>query len=236
MTVHLNVSMTWAALRKWFTPLAVGIVVSLLALPAHADDAVRSGETEIVARERPSTRSFYGWQILATGEAGGVVAAAALLLPDKPLKEFPSIFGFLAGMPFYAIGGPATHWTHGHFEKGLISFGANVIAAVGGGLIGGGLGCGQSDGPTCGTDGFFKGFSVALVTVPIADALILGWEDIPEDDPLPAPVVPGTKTSARRAFADGPSFRRERGPQFSMIPAWSLGPRGELSFGVSGRF
>ena len=234
MTVHLNVSMTWAALRKWFTLLGSGMAMSLVALPVHADGAAPDGE--IVARERPSTRSFYGWQILATGEAGGIVAAAALLLPDSPLKQVPSIVGFLAGMPFYALGGPATHWTHGNFEKGLISFGANVVGAVGGALIGGGLGCGQSDDVDCGSDGAFKGFSVALVTIPIADALILGWEDIPEDDSLPSPVSPGTKASARRAFADGPSFRRELAPQFSMTPAWSLGPRGELSFGVSGRF
>jgi len=236
MTVHLNVSMTWAALRKGFTLLGLGMAVSLMARPVHADGAVPEGE--IVARERPTTRSFYGWQILATGEAGGIVAAAALVLPDTPLKQAPSIVGFLVGMPFYALGGPATHWTHGSFEKGLISFGANVVGAIAGGLIGGALGCGQSDAPNCGTNGFYTGFSVALVTVPIADALILGWEDIPEDDPLPSPVSPGSKASAGRSFAEerAPARKLAHSPQFSMTPAWSLGPRGELAFGVSGRF
>ena len=211
MTVHLNVSMTWAALRKWFTLLGSGTAVSLMALPVHADGAVPEGE--IVARERPSTRSFYGWQILATGEAGGVVAAAALILPDSPLKQAPSIVGFLVGMPFYALGGPATHWTHGNFEKGLISFGANVRRRARGRFDRRGrLAAGRAMPRTAVPNGFFKGFSVALVTVPIADALILGWEDIPEDDPLPSPVVPGTKASAGRPFAEGPSFRRERAP------------------------
>jgi hypothetical protein len=142
-------------------------------------------------------------------------------------------------MPFYALGGPATHWTHGNFEKGLISFGANFVGALVGGLVGQGVVCGQSDVQQCSRDGFFAGLSVAVVTVPIADALILGWEDIPEDDPLPTTITPGTKASAGRPLADGPSFRRHQPapiPQFSMTPGWSLGPRGEFAFGVSGRF
>jgi hypothetical protein len=235
-TVHLNVSMTWAALRKWFTLLGSGTAVSLTALPVHADGAVPE-EAEIVARERPSTRSFYGWQILATGEAGGVLAAMSTILPDSPMKSIPSAVGFLVGMPFYALGGPATHWTHGNFQKGLISFGANVVGVLAGGLIGQGVACGQSDSQTCGADGFFAGFSIALVTVPLGDALILGWEDIPDDDPLPTTVTPGRKGSAERPFSDAQTLGRQPAPaQFSMIPGWSLGPRGELAFGVSGRF
>jgi hypothetical protein len=210
------------------------MAVSLTALPALADDAVPAA-AEIVARERPSTRSFYGWQILATGEAGGLVAAAAIVLPETPLKEFPSVIGFLAGMPFYALGGPATHWTHGNFQKGLISFGANVVGVLAGGFIGKGIGCGQTHSSECGTNGFFTGFAIAIVTVPVADALVLGWEDIPDDDPLPSNVVPAPKASANRPFEHQP-FQRERVPQFSMTPTWSLGPRGELAFGVSGRF
>ena len=92
---------------------------------------------------------------------------------------------FVIGMPFYALGGPATHWTHGDFQKGLISLGGNFALPVLGGFIGQGVGCAPSDAAVdCGNRGFLTGFGIALVTVPIIDALVLGWEDIPDDDPL----------------------------------------------------
>jgi hypothetical protein len=231
--------MTRAALLKWVTLVGSGVVVSLVALPARADGTSTSAtpmETELVARERPSTRSFYGWQILALGEAGGVVAAAALVLPESPMKSVPSAVGVLMGMPIYVIGGPAMHWSHGAFEKGLISLGANIVSPIVGGFIGQAVACGGENAAVdCGSRGFFTGFAIALVTVPIADALLLGWEDIPEDDPLPpSPVLPGKKAAEAPARSFEP--RRRRVPQFAVAPAWSLGPRGELAFGVSGRF
>jgi hypothetical protein len=193
-------------------------------------------ETEIVARERPSTRSFYGWQILVTGEAGGIVAAAALVLPESPMKEVPSAVGVLIGTPFYALGGPATHWTHGAFEKGLISLGANFAAPIVSGLIGQAVACGQeSAADNCGTRGFLTGFGLAMITVPLADALLLGWEDIPDDDsPPPSSVLAANKTSETPVRSL--DLRRPPVTQFSMAPAWSIGPRGELALGVSGRF
>ena len=233
--------MTGSALRKWVTLVGSAAIASLLTLPAHADGTApgaTANETEIVAYERPSTRSFYGWQILATGEAGGILAAASLALPESPMKSAPSAVGALAGMPFYALGGPATHWTHGAFEKGIISLGANVVTPIVTGFIGQAVGsCGQDSPQNCDTQHFLDGFAIALITIPIADAFILGWEDVPVDDFSPPTVSPGTKASASRAVArTGPMERRPTAPPFAVIPAWSLGPRGEVAFSLTGRF
>jgi hypothetical protein len=211
----------------------VTAAVAIGSTPARAADAVTDAPTEMVARERPATSSFYGWQILATGEAGGIVAAAATLLPDSPMNTLPSTMGFLIGMPFYVLGGPATHWTHGEFHKGLISLGGNFALPVLGGLVGQSVRCAPSDAASdCGTRGFFTGFAIALVTVPLVDAFVLGWESILDDDPAPS-------TDGRAAHDATRSRRRARetrAADFRMTPAWSLGPKGELAFGLTGRF
>jgi len=213
---------------RWLrSGLALSAAVTVVAIPrarAHASEPPPAPPpTEILAKEHPSTRSFYGWQILATGEAGGVLAAASTLLPESPLKTLPSAFGFIVGMPFYVLGGPATHWTHGEFHKGLISLGANFVFPVAGGLVGQAVRCAPKDAADdCGARGFFTGFSIALVTVPVVDALLLGWEEIPEDDPVL------TVGSPRRA-----SLER---PRFTMVPTWNIAPRGGFEIGVAGRF
>ena len=218
--------------RRWAALLTAG-ALAIGPSTTHAAAPPAEVATEIVALERPATRSFYGWQILATGEVGGVVAAAATVIPDSPLKTLPSTVGFLLGMPFYALGGPATHWTHGEFHKGLISLGGTFALPVLGGFIGQGVRCAPADAPSdCGASGFFTGFAIALVTAPLIDALVLGWEDIPDDDPEPtaAPPAPRVSGAARRRSRATPAAR------FTMIPAWSVGPKGELAFGVAGRF
>jgi hypothetical protein len=216
-------------LRTWGARLATGAALATCASSAAADQTAQS-PTEVVARERPGTHSFYGWKILATGEAGGVVAAASLVLPESPLRHWSSTVGFMIGMPFYALGGPATHWTHGAFHKGLISLAGNIVVPVAAGLIGQSVHCAPADADVnCGTRGFGAGFGLALVTVPLLDALVLGWEDIPDDD---APSVLRT-TTPRGAVA---ASRRPSVASFTMTPAWNLGPRGELAFGIAGRF
>jgi hypothetical protein len=218
--------------RKGFA-LACALALTTLATRAHATDGANEGTDDVVARERPSTRSFYGWQILATGEAGGVAAAAAVTLTDSPLKSFASTMGFLVGMPFYVLGGPATHWTHGEFSKGLLSLSGNFVLPVVGGFVGQAVRCAPSDAATdCGTRGFFNGFAIALVTVPVVDALVLGWEDIPDDDPAP----PRASQREARTLASASVARRHDTARFTMVPAWSLGPKGQIAVGVSGRF
>jgi hypothetical protein len=220
------------ALGAWGGRLLTGAAFAVCTTSARAADPPAQSPAEVVARERPSTRSFYGWQILATGEAGGVLAAAAMVLPDSPLKTLPSTFAFVIGMPFYALGGPATHWTHGEFNKGLISLAGNIVFPVAGGLIGQSVHCTPADAAiNCGTRGFAVGFGIALVTVPLVDALLLGWEDIPDDE---APSVARTSTSGEIAETRRPARRRVG--SFTMAPAWNVGPRGELSFGIAGRF
>src|SRR6516225_6246012 len=72
---------------------------------------------ELFPKARATTKSFYGWQILVSG-------------------EFASTLGFLTGAPTYALAGPIVHWNHGDFPKGLVSFGGNVAFAIVGGFIG----------------------------------------------------------------------------------------------------
>ena len=209
--------------------LAFATMAAIVAMPLRADAAGPVNEaattsTEVVARERPTTRSFYGWQILVTGGAGGVLAAASFALPDSPLKTLPSAFGFVIGAPLFVLGGPATHWTHGAFEKGVISVGANLALPVVSGLVGQSIRCSPSDAAdNCGTRGFVTGFAIALVTVPIVDALVLGWENIPDEDS-------GMTGVARSRSASKPPSR------FTMTPTWRLGPKGAFEVGVVGRF
>jgi hypothetical protein len=190
--------------------------------PARAEGgavtpAGKGAPDEIVAKQRATTRTFYGWQILATGEVGSVLAAASVLLPERPLGSFVSSLGFVAGMPVYALGGPVVHWTHGNFTKGLISFGGNAAFLLAGGLAGQSIRCNhenQADG--CGERGFFTGLAVTILVAPVLDAAILGWEDVPLDDVA----------------------RRDRPPRtgLALAPMWNIGPRGLVEIGVSGRF
>jgi hypothetical protein len=173
---------------------------------------------EIVAKQRATTKTFYGWQILAIGEAGSALAAVAVFVPDRPLGSTISALGFAAGMPVYALGGPIVHWNHGDFTKGLISFGGNVAFAVTGGLVGQAIRCNkENDADLCGQKGFFTGLGVMVLIAPILDAAILGWEEVPTDY-----YVAGRQNPAR--------------PGFSVAPSWSVGPRGSFEIGVSGRF
>jgi hypothetical protein len=229
---------TCTALLAWGAALCVAASTARAADPAVAGAQpaapLADGTGEITARERSATRFFYGWKILATGEAGGVLAAAATVIPDSPLKTPASTVGFLIGMPFYALGGPATHWSHGDFAKGLVSLGANFAGPLLGGFIGNGVACAPSDRPAnCGTQGFFTGFAIALVTVPVVDAFVLGWESIPDDDPVLRVDARMAEDAAARSRR---RLREARAASLTMIPAWSLGPRGELAFGVTGRF
>jgi hypothetical protein len=215
---------------------AIGVLSALSASAPtiHAAGAPGDPPAEIFARERPTTRSFYGWQILASGGVGGLVAAASVVLTDSPLKSFPSAFGFIAGTPLYVLGGPATHWTHGEFKKGLLSFGGNFVLPLAGGFIGQAINCAPNDSDNCGARGFFSGLAVALVTAPVLDALVLGWEDIPDDDPESPVASPPVQASTEAAKALRRGVRAA--PSFTMLPAWNLGPKGEVSFGVMGRF
>ncbi|HEX9295354.1 MAG TPA: hypothetical protein VF881_05950, partial [Polyangiaceae bacterium] len=169
-------------------------------------------------RERPSTLSFYGWQILASGEVGGIVAAGAMVLPDRLLGSWPATAAFLIAMPTYALGGPIVHWTHGHFEKGLLSFGGNVVGPLIGGFTGEAIRCNQDSAPAdCAARGFRVGFAVALMVVPVVDALVLGWENRPLDD--------------YTARADA-----RRGAEVSITPTFGVDAQRTVRFGFSGVF
>jgi hypothetical protein len=179
----------------------------------------------LVPKQRASTRTFYGWQILATGEVGSLLVAGSVFLPDNPLGSFPASVAFIAGAPTYALGGPIVHWSHQDFTKGLISFGGNIAFGVVGGLIGQSVRCKKEpDSDNCGERGFFDGLAVGSLIAPVLDAAILGWEEEPIYD-----------------YAGGGSRRlsdatRKPQPAFSVAPSWNLGPRGSFTLSLVGRF
>jgi hypothetical protein len=161
-----------------------------------------------------TVRSFYGWQILATAEVGGAMAAASIALPDKPFNGFMPTAGFLLGIPLYALGGPVAHWSHGDFQKGLVSLAGNVAFPILGGLVGGALSCGRQGAPDdCRAHGFADGAAIGLILAPIVDAALLGWEDVPAD-------MVGKRKDPKR---------------FSLAPLLKF-PRGGMLAGVTGRF
>jgi hypothetical protein len=191
------------------------------------DAQARSAEApaELSPKQRSTAKTFYGWQILATGEVGSLMAASSVLLPPSPLGGFPATVSFIVGMPIYTLGGPIVHWTHGNFNKGLISFGGNVGFFFVGGLSGQAIRCAKTNpAPNCGERGFFTGFAIAILIAPVLDAAILGWEDVPFDDFTDGQVLGGT------------SRPRAHRTTFSLAPTWSVGPRGSIEVGVSGRF
>jgi hypothetical protein len=177
------------AFAHWVTALAVATTAMPAASaepsrePAPSNAAATPATPpaqEVTPRILASEKVFYGWQILAVGETGGLLAAASVELPSSRFGSQLATFAFLVGMPAYALGGPVTHWSHGSFQKGLVSFGVNATSVAVGGLIGSGVRCRPSDASgDCGTRGFFDGLALAVVTVPILDALILGWEELP---------------------------------------------------------
>jgi hypothetical protein len=184
---------------------------------AEAPPSRNAPPDEVVAKQRATTKTFYGWQILVTGEVGSVVAAASVFLPERPLGSFASSLGFVAGMPVYALGGPIVHWNHGDFTKGLISFGGNAAFALTGGLVGQTIRCNkENDAGPCGERGFFTGLGVALLIAPVLDAALLGWEDVPVD------YIGWRDRSGRSGVV--------------LSPSWNVGPRGSFELGISGRF
>jgi hypothetical protein len=197
--------------------LGTGISSALQAAdPAPKGSAAGAADGPVTIAPR-TARSFYGWQILATGEAGGALAAASLALPDQPLNGFLPTAGFLLGMPFYALGGPVAHWSHGDFSKGLVSLGGNVVFPVAAGLIGRAAACGDVPREDCRSRGFVDGVALGLLLAPIVDAAILGWEDVPID-------VVGKRDKNK----DEPRM-------LGLLPSIRF-PRGGLILGLSGRF
>jgi hypothetical protein len=196
-----------------FVAAALGGMLGACVLSA-ASAASAETPLEVFPKQRRTTTVFYGWEILATGEAGGLLSAASILLPERPLSSVPATAGFLVGMPTFALGGPIVHWMHGDFPKGMVSFGGNAVSAVVAGFAGEAIRCGHSDAPDCGELGFFNGLAVAVMLAPLVDAAVLGWEKVPSED------VYGSSTP----------------PRLTLTPTWRLGPRGLLELGLSGQF
>src|SRR5438270_10831372 len=83
----------------------VGAMLGACALTAAAPAGAQTA-TETFPKQRRTTKLFYGWEILATGEVGGLLSAASIVLPHRPLSSIPATAGFVLGMPTFALGGP----------------------------------------------------------------------------------------------------------------------------------
>jgi hypothetical protein len=190
--------------------LAAGIVVAADVQAEEQQQAASKGiqeETQIV--RAPTEKSFYGWQILVAGGLGGVLAAASMALPERPMAGTPATAGFVVGLPFYVFGGPVVHWTHGNFSKGLMSFGANIVVPFAAGIAA--MGTDRDDH----TRGFGRGAAVGMLVVPVLDALLLGWEEVPVEV-----VTEASRCSTR----------------VSLSPSIEMRPKGGVIVGVRGAF
>jgi hypothetical protein len=190
----------------------------LLVAPAFAADTPKAEPpAELIPKVRPTTKTFYGWQILATGSVGAVLATAAVVLPNDPITTTPSTAAFLTGMPLFVLGGPAVHWSHQDFSKGLVSFGGNIVLPMIGGFAGRAIRCGETNPPdSCETRGFLTGLTVTAIATSIVDALVLGWEDVPVDDMV-------SRASHRPLL-------------LSLAPWLTTGRQGTLEAGLAGSF
>jgi hypothetical protein len=200
-------------------PLGLALLVS--SGSAYGEEpTVTRAPTELMAKERRTVRSFYGWEILATGEVGGALTALSVWLPAQPVGSTLSTAGFVIGAPVFAMGGPLVHWSHGDFDKGLISIAMNLALPITFGLVGSQVLChGDSPPDDCGFVGFFRGLGTATALVPLVDAFALGWEHIPVDDEL----------------ARSPARLRLAREGWSVAPVWGA-PRGGFTLGVGGTF
>ncbi len=177
---------------------------------------------EIVAKPFATRRAYYGWQIVAIGGTGGLLAGASLVLPKLPFDTLPSVAAFVIGAPTYGLAGPVVHWSRGYLEKGLISFVANIGIPVLAGGVWATLHCGREHVQGCSGDGWARGAALGMVLAPVLDGLILGWEDAPVD------YIGHDDRGLPRGgpWAIGPSF----------LPHVVLGPGPVVGLGVTGLY
>src|SRR4051794_26029323 len=76
-----------AAMRR-FCAVIVGAMLGACVLTSAASASAQT-PSETFPKRRRTTQLFYGWEILVTGEAGGLLSAASIVLPDRPLSSAP---------------------------------------------------------------------------------------------------------------------------------------------------
>ena len=168
--------------------------------------------------EPTGKHGWYGWQTLLVfggsttvaligGIAGGTSDSPGVLLTSLSLGGV----GFL-------LGGPITHWAHGHTSKGLGALGLNFgLPLVGGGLgvatacIAGG--CGDRSAGIGILFGLVIGGSAGLLASMVVDVSVLSYEET----------------------GSGPTIASRRAPTWTILPDLNI-TRDKTTFGFAGVF
>ncbi|WP_437732676.1 hypothetical protein [Sorangium sp. So ce1335] len=116
-------------------------------------------------------RVWYGWQHLLVG------LGSLVLLPVGAAAESEALV--LLSVGGFAFGGPVTHWANGNVGKGFISLGLNAGGTIGGGLVGMVLAASSDsyDEPFAALGGFLIGGGLGLLTANIIDIASLEYEE-----------------------------------------------------------
>jgi hypothetical protein len=170
------------AMKTW-SAVAVSVVAIFLRVPEALGQSVVGGVEVTEARRPPTQRSFYGWEIIGVGEIGALLTSASLVLPDRLLSTTPSTAAFIVGVPTFLLGAPIVHWSRDDFAKGIVSLSANAVLPVLGGVTGRTIACSGEHADNCAYRGFGAGLALTAIVLPVVDALVLGWEDVPLEEP-----------------------------------------------------
>jgi len=152
-------------------------------------------------RSAAAEERWYGYQTLAADGAAAVLLSGGLALTVHDLHadgdSIPVLGVGLTAVGFgaYCLGGPITHFSHGHAGKGFASLGVRVA----GPLVGLGLGALASDIATHSKNqvGIPIGAAAGALGAMALDASVLAWEK------KPAPtysVMPGLIVTNRTRF------------------------------------
>jgi hypothetical protein len=137
-------------------------------------------------------RTWYGWQILVSD-----AASAATFLAGAKIDS-SGVVGL--GVAGYLAGGPAIHFGHGSFARGMASLGFRVGAPIGGALIGGLIVAAFTNNSSTSNSAFVPawvvgaafGFSIGVISAPILDATLLAYDQKHSPDTAsrtPAPTL-----------------------------------------------
>ena len=171
---------------------------------ATAAIAIALAATEAVAQAGPADDGYGSSILVADAATLGVFGLAVLTSSNKPQgTDSRSVgLGSLAALG-YVFGGPGVHWWHGRQSRGFGSLGLRLGSPLAGALLGAPIGAAlYHETPGCGCqligaiDGALIGGGVGVLVAMITDAAWLGHDSPPASDAPRAAVMFTGKTLA----------------------------------------